>query len=584
MAALDLPDIPGVPLDVLPEFVYAIRVATKFFAKCNGIAYYGEECRESSTDEAGEEGSQGVLNALMERIASATGPITHPEQDDLSKRRQAMNDAVGRWLASVKRFSKSDDRRRQKREQAMDAGMSVGTKGSELKTAGVSVAYACFLYIWDLQQTHKRIAVRRAGLYFSGLLLQRSKDCRCHLESEDNLGQWLQSTFFNYHPVKAAEDSPFFHLEADFWLNHLVENGYGRMYPKIQVALQRLRQQCPILEATNHDAYNVSETTFSSMNDWRHIRDTALAHGDKEIKCVEKWLRRAQTCMETLVPRLGINNTSITSGSMTAPGDSSKDISEERSTHDNGHDNSVTNTKNGDFGNYDDDDEDDDIGWEDGCTEAFDDGVAERSLRELEHFRAVERTLATMEESAGGLRCGGIEIDFRDDPSKDADDDIDMKRAFAISEDERNLSFVKLMECESVLGRKHKPRLTMWLEGLTNADNLVVSKRSLISLSSDVATKRSKLEHRLAELLGSISRVLSSAQRLRLKSCSDRVDDSQTAGATESDDAPLFLRLSSSSRNGHSGRKNVLSTALRKQKLKKQGSRLGKVRIKFLPR
>ena len=588
MVALDLPDIPGVPLDVLPEFVHAIRLATKFYAKCHGRAYFGEDSRESYTDEASGEGSPGLLDSLMERMASATGSTTNPEEDELSKRRQAANDALGRWIESVKRFTKSEAWRRQKREQAMDAATSIDTKDSELKTASASAPYACFLYLWDLQQTHERIAVRRASLYLTGMLLQRSKDCRFHLEHEENLGQWLQLTLFNYHPVKAGGDLPFFQLEADFWLNYLVKNGYGRIYPKIQVALQRLRQRCPHLEAMSNDLYNVSDASFSSMNDLRRIRDAALAYGDKEIKNVEKWLRRADVCMEILVPRL-VTDTVSASASITASGESSKDSIEARTNHIDGHENgTATIAKNADNGDddYDKfDDEEDDIDWEDGCAESCDDGIAEKSLSNLEHFRAVERTLAAMEESAGGLRSGGIEIDFRDNPLKNADDEIDMKRSDAVSDEERDSAFIKLNKCGSVLEKTHKPRLTIWLEGLTNADNLVVSRRSLVSLPSGLATKRTELANRLAELLRSIAGVLSSAQKLRLGNRSGRVDVSRGTEVAESDDVPLVLRLSSSSTtNRRSGREKLLSTADRQRKLKNQGSRLSKIRIKFHPR
>lgn len=248
MAALDLPDIPGVPLDVIPEFVQAIRTATKFYAKCHGRSFYGEMIVDSNDDEPVDASSAVVLNSLMERMAAATKPIEYPDDDEWSKRRQAMEHAVQRWLDSLKRIAESAGRRTQKREQQV-AG--VATTDSAQQLVSNSVPYSCFLYIWDLQQSHERIAVRRAGLYLTGLLLQRSKDCRFHLQQEDHLGQWLQATFFSYQPQKAAGDLQFLQIEADFWLNHLVEKGYARLYPKIQVALQRLRQRCPHLESAD---------------------------------------------------------------------------------------------------------------------------------------------------------------------------------------------------------------------------------------------------------------------------------------------------------------------------------------------
>jgi len=560
MAALDLPDIPGVPLDVIPELVHAIRVGTKFYAKCHGRAYCGEEQdQEFQNHTVRTNSSCGVLGSIMDRMAVATTEqIVDPEQEELSKRRNAMNDAAGRWLESLKRFVKRDDHRKKNREQ-MPESIANTEKDGQRKFTGPSVPFACFVFIWDLQKSHERIAVRRASLYLTGLLLQRSKDCRLYLEQDDHLGQWLDDTFFDYQPQKAVEDLPFLQWEGDFWLNHLVEKGYGRIYPKIQVAVQRLRQRCPTLEAMNNVSSTFSDST-SSINDWRRIRDVALINGEKEIKYVEKWLSRAYTYMEILVPRLGV----ITEGDDSLNHKSEKCVERRE-----------TNTKNDD-----DEEEEDDVDWED--ADDFNDDTANAHSPDLDHFYAVERTLAAMESS--GLRDGAIEIDFRDNPEKKAADEMDMKRSDTVSEEERRRATAKLRDCLSILAKTHLPRIALWMEGLTNADNLVVRNRSLVSLTSDVATKRSDLLNRLVELRGNISGVLSSAKQLQFDVDSHATSERQEMATRASDDAPLILRLSAPVRKQASGRDTLQSTIQHKRKRKAQGTRSNKIRIKCYPR
>jgi hypothetical protein len=273
--------------------------------------------------------------------------------------------------------------------------------------------------------------------------------------------------------------------------------------------------------------------------------------------------------MEILVPRLGMPSTRTSK----PIGDFSNHKAKMRK-HVDGHETQTAATDWND--DSDDDDEVHDIDWEDGCMDDLDDRTAD-----FDHFYAVERTLAVMETSAGGLRGGGIEIDFRDNSCSKTDDGSDIKRSDAISEEERSAALARFTECARVLTKSHMPRLTVWLEGLTNADNLVASRRSLVSLPSDAATKRTNLVRRLAELRESVSAVLSSAKRLQLKSSTEGADVAEGERAAVSDDAPLILRLASSSNKGKSGRETLLSTIHRQRKSKCKGARSSKIRIKF---
>lgn len=567
LAALDLPDIPGVPMDVLPAFAQAIRVATKFYAKCHGQPYYGEDRSSLGTarsERVIQESSSPsrshppvILDALMDRMGAVSEPASsNQDRDELSLCRQSMDDAVGRWLESVKRFAKNDERRKEAR--ATDE--SNDDVPSPKKNHRISVPLACFLYIWDLQQTHERIAVRRAGLYLAGLLLKRSKDCRFHLEQDDTLSQWLHATIFSYRPKKFAEDLPILQLEAHFWLSFLVDKGYSKIYPKIQVALQRLRQQCPYLEVTTglSSGNDVTRsTTFCSMADWRRIRDISLEHGEKEIMRIDKLLGRAYECMDILVPRLGVED----STSLDPP--------------------ATANAKGGGHDDHDKVDADEDeIDWEDGGLEEFDDGTCNIPLSDFEHFSAVERTLAAM-EMAGGLQAGKIEIDFRGNSQRKVEDDLDIARSDAVEAEVRQMTLAKFTKIVSLLARRHMPRLTIWLQALSNADNLASKNRALISLSSGVSKKRSRLFEQLTVRRNRASDILTSAGKLEISSAVESTDGSAATDNLQLDDAPLILRLSSSSSTNNNGRKDLMSTIQRRRIPKTRSSRSNKIQIKF---
>ena len=142
---------------------------------------------------------------------------------------------------------------------------------------------------------------------------------------------------------------------------------------------------------------------------------------------------------------------------------------------------------NNDNGNDDDDDDDGDIDWEDG-DDGFEDDDAVNDSNE--HFDAVERTLAAM-ESAGGLRGGEIEINFgHPGPSAAATTTpVVAVAGIALEDTEQPTSTIasaaavaasnpklmtRLKKCLRSLSGRHVPRISMWLDGLTNAGNLVL--------------------------------------------------------------------------------------------------------------
>jgi hypothetical protein len=439
---------------VTPCFVLALRIATKFFQRAtdpHGIVTETDKQPGSSAK------TSSAYDSVMNRVEAAT---TTNSNDEQKERLNRMNDALQTWMEAVKRFAPR--KHSTKNEEP-------GTQSTDNEERDkISVPYACFLYLWDLQQEHSRVAVRRAALFLSGLLLQKSKDCRFHLDQDANLSSWISSIvaegFTWKNPEQAAKQLPLLQREASMLLSYLVDQGYAKLYPKIGVAALRIRQQCPNLGASD-------PSTISNMSDWRRLRDIALTHGEEEIRRVQKLVDRSHACLEILVPRVGQTPASIHKG---------EEVKDEAAEED-----------------------EDDIDWEDG--DDFEDGSSFMSSN-MEHLVAVERTLAVM-ESTGGLRGGEMEVDFG---KSDDTDDVENTQ-----QNPKTLTTFK--KCVKLLAVRHMTRLSMWLDGLTNADNLVIDSSSLVSLPSDVAHLRNNLVERLSDLKRTISSILSSASRLSVE-------------------------------------------------------------------
>jgi hypothetical protein len=447
-SAADIPDIPGIPTQVVPVFVHALKVSSKFFQHATvankPFSANAENAHEERIDPVS---ATSIVDCLMNRVeASTTSSEDRKEQEG---RLHRMQDAVEAWLESVKRFVRNDKRKLEDDEP-----------GSKRQ----SVPFSCFLYLWGMQQEHGRVAARRAALHLSGILLQKSRDCRFHLEQDTNLAKWVTNIVAEgatwKNPEQAAKQLPLLQQESQMLLHHLIEEGYDSLYPKIGVAQQRLRQLCPNLDTFSSGT--------SSMIDWRRLRDIALQFGEKEIQYVEKLVTRAHACLDSLVPRLGDN---------------------------------TTQTKQADTV-VDDQEDEDDIDWEDG--EDFDDGYNSTLEDGESHVAAVERTLAAM-ESTGAIRGGGLDIDFE----KTSDE-------ATVVQTQDNKSTERLKQCAQLLSHRHIPRLSAWVEGLTNADNLVLESSSLVLLPSATAQLRVELLERLLVLKRTVASVLSAAQRLEV--------------------------------------------------------------------
>jgi len=506
----ELPDVPNVPMDVIPYLVQALKTTTKAFqmqakllpqqpytlqylnvkaAHTSLRSQFNPTIREDSSHE------EIAWKSWMERVKESQEKEEKdsPMIAELQERKLTMDRAVGAWIESVQRFARPKT--------------DTPKEGPTEKEARISVPYASFLYLWGIQLEHSRPVVRRAALLLSSLLLQRSQDCRFHYH--EHLLDWMTSlSKTSKLPHSALIIQEAFHLT-----NHLLDQGYGSKYPKLRVASRRLRQLCP--KGTVIDQ--------RQSQDWRQVRNIALQYGRQELNKVDRLLLRSQSCLMILVPRMGYEETQPSSTLIS----------------------------------NDDDDDSEDIEWEDG--DNFVDGAQEPA----DHASAVERTLVAM-ETMGGLKGGGIEIDF-ENPTTAVE---------ATPTDENDKALTRLKSCVHRLGKRHLPRLSAWINGLTNADNLDLKDSTLISLSSDQVQLRRYLIEELTQRKQKVASVLASAARLQLKE--GETSETTTHSTEDSERRPIAPRLC-----GDGGRPSLMRSVCRtNQRKRHRSTRSNRVQIK----
>jgi hypothetical protein len=434
-----VPDIPGVSSDVGPFLTAAITETTKAYQNLQTVLSFGTEVGLDLRATSSRTTNNNALEHILDRFRMATAA----RDDKQARRLERMKEAIAAWENTLKRDSKT------------------ATKKVEdevpLQKSYQSMPMASFVYVWNLQQ-HNHVPVRRATLYLASNLLETNNECRMYWK-EHYVLKWVKWVTKGSCLEQHSSQVPLWQTEAQLLLSRMVKSFTD---PQLRVALRFLQQRCPQGTRENGSA---NET---SMVDWRHVRDFALQHGDKEIEICEKLVRRAHLSTDVLVPRMG----SEVSGNMLQ-----QDISPTNHTE------------------VDDDDDDEDIDWQEGDT----------AVSEEAHLAAVEQTLAVM-QSTGELRGGDLEIDLEQESSNAASQANEV-----VEQHKRKLAKIVLS-----LSTLHMPRLSSWVNALTNADNLVQppGQSSLVAITTGATRTRGELLRRLLVLKTSVTVVLSSSTKL----------------------------------------------------------------------
>jgi len=212
---VDLPEIPGLPIELIPIHVHALKKTTKFFQHQTPVTVFSpydddddgaqdDEKRRSAADysitNAGGEQLRAVgpataarsaretadddpLASVFRQIDESAGPSSSSASSDATatlRRRQArdrateMSDAVAAWLDAIRRLL---------RDGGGGGGRNGGSSSGKRRP---SVAAAAFGHLWEMCQSHHRVTVRRASFHLASRLLQKSADCRRLLLGDDD--------------------------------------------------------------------------------------------------------------------------------------------------------------------------------------------------------------------------------------------------------------------------------------------------------------------------------------------------------------------------------------------------------------
>ena len=564
--AANLPKIPGLQIEYVPSFLHVLRVTSKFFqakssdqpftlndwerltnqmseGHCGSGSIISDRdiCNSRDENTIKSDVHKSVHDALMHRLESISNNsgLTSATALDYEVRQREFVDVVMAWLDEVKILARQRKQQQIGHETSVPKPAVLSTtrnqiqQPSEMNDEFQPIPYSMFLYLWELQQQHKRVKIRRSALFLSGLLLLRSKDCRHYLGQETHLADWISNIGTNDIPFQTNDrDSSQMSLqtisnrklfqqallqrEAIALISLLVDKGFGKINPKLPVAAKSLRHRCisGLVETSDSTLSNMRPVGMARL---RSLRDFALLHGHEEVRKTTKLLNRADECLEMLVPRIAgvrhhrpsasnrlvseINDLTILCGK-------GKEL---RADKDPRH-GSVTDKIHDGADNSESDE--DSIDWEDGGEIESDDAKPADNDQNL-HISAVERTVAVMKQTSGP--GGNIEIDFDRQMRGDyANMRVDVGTNNQVSN--VNSSKKKLEKLVEKLSNKHFVRLSAWLDGLRNADNLCgTESASLVSISQEKNNLRLYLIKIISTLKQDISRIISSASQLNIQ-------------------------------------------------------------------
>jgi hypothetical protein len=595
IASTDLIEIPGLPIEVAPLHIHALKLTVKYLKERKNhstienlpIPPYDTSEQPSDHDpivnrsvsQADHSSGERLVDAILKRMDDSresqrgSPNVRSSSTNSLVSMEQKQRDAVRVWFQSICRCVR-DEEHYCKNQQLNERNQEGGTTCRRPKSVPTGVPVAALRHLFSLACDDNRLVVRRSALHCAGKLLLKSADCRkWFLNDENHQGdnvnrddcleglemfvKWMDCVCEN--PVNedssTAQNRFLWQQEAGLLLVKLVEEGYGEFYPTLLVGLSRFQQLCPralsidtsklrlsrvnevgqplrIPPSSSASSSLPSEIHLASTLDMatlRKYRDAALSHIVEEETRVLKLLQRAYACIDVLVP-------SIFHGQAAAVG-------EQHGAETDANQVSIPAANI-------DEAEDDEIDWEDGWETrdsndhashaeeeenifdgAFDQPLSsqvdrqhQRMLADVpsrkpeadsqkgdsDHLAAVEQTIEAMRATNGVTfqHSGTLEIDFTTVPEASATNVPSPARESARS---------RLQKTVNLLLSRHIPRLRVWSEGLTWADQLEQpspEQRVLVKQTDTTARERQQTLDRVSELNLIVKRLVDSCQRL----------------------------------------------------------------------
>jgi hypothetical protein len=513
---IDLPNIPGLSIAIIPLHVHAIKATTRL-VHMGGYQHTALPLDVTLDDACVVDRvptSATVLDSILLRVdrSQSRAAVSDRERERLRDVRQRYQDALQAWLQAIHAaVGRRKDSSRRPVEQNANQRPAYVTNAPEAALQHLLFGDPDDATASDGHTSNSSVAASRSRLHLAGKLLERSADCRKwflesqsrqQLQQQQQLGtttasqplvDWMDALVTKPESGSSPELIACLRLwqrEGYLLLQHLDSKGYGDYYPTLSVALLRFQQLCHASVVENQSDFRGRAYHHHQMCDWRRIRDRSMDHSQKLSSRLVQLTRQAQHCMDVLVPRL-LNP---------LPTNTNDRGAEEINTSDN-------------------DDEEEDIEWEDAWDDPSPDleDFPESAIYIGNHLAAVERTMEVM-QSTGGLKEGILEISFGNDQESSY---LTEKPSEKVTQVRERLDMIVKM-----LTERYMPRLSLWVEALTRADSLVESSSmpssnrvtSLISMSSDALRRRREALKQCVEWKGEISRIVASAKRLGIES------------------------------------------------------------------
>ena len=519
--------VPGVNIELAILLVQAVKAHRTFHSKSSSKTEDDDSERES----------------LLRR-------------DLLRNLRDAADDKSAAFLNELKRLVQN------KSSWSTSASSSRRGGGTNSTPADAPVRCAEFL-LEILSNGSNSFHLRRSALGLTREILERSSGARAFLAcgrcllnfarmvegvENDQVGE-DDHTGGAYRGRSELSPKSLFQLEA-MELIHDLASKFGNFYTQFTVA-SRLLGDVSINFSLHHiirDAANnsdgaqnggstVIQSQCASMRILRRERNTALECGPKACQILEGMVERADEYFRVLVPRFGgFNGESLEK--LAADGK----IADISATYDSklaASTDGFASNGNKDGGvNYDEDDDDSSIDWEDGdfvspenensnagTNPLFadindDDSINDHSL--IDHHDAVTHTLEVMERS-GALLEGTLAIQVRGGKSIE----VGPMGNPATDKDQAHVEeVISRRKLQNLVGKvsRRLPRLNRWISALSHADRMEertvvdpITSRSLVSLgllSEGKRAARFKLLQRMMKVRGEIEGVLRSSTKL----------------------------------------------------------------------
>lgn len=488
---IDLPQIPGIPIEILPIHVQTLKVCSSCFRMAPTDAK-GTEINNGLQKDSGVPKTQSVIDVLFDRLERSSLQVeaSSDEGKELRRMQQQQTQAVDSWLQSIHQVIRQSKRSQTTQQNSESSLFSVTFSPQDVLKHLLQVAVE-----------NRKVHVKRASTFMMGLLLQKSSDCRRWFfeYARDELISWMDAITSDRASDLETKGRPILQRES-FLLLHRLESDFGYLYPSLFVSLQRFQFLCPSAcdLATTPD--NVYGSRSSSSSELRRLRDLAIRRAEREDRRVRKLIASACACTDFLVPRVtDAGHTIGISNPIQVP---------------------VTNEVVA--GNDDDEEE---VDWEDGWEIEKD--TIDNRMSDLSHEIAVHQTIESMKHT-GGLQGGELEIDLSNEVSGILHHVQDINKL-----DDTKLTRQRLQQIVTELEQSHMLRLTCWLNALTQSDCLVEvtsekqtaangttfdrSIDGLVSMSSGQMERRNDTLTLVKKLKQDVASVVSSAKRLGLR-------------------------------------------------------------------